>query len=292
MQYFNKKRQAGMSVIEIVVTVGVVSLSVLGLGQMINETTGEAAHSKAKAEAMALAERKIETLRDYATTTAYAANVVNSTAAETTVGTNATFSTTWTANTVADPSHKQVSVTVTWADKNGNQSVVLNSNIAEEEPVKAGLKLLAMANVGGPLPPPPVDPNDPYGEEDPTQEETGNETTPPDENQDPYPDGEVTEDGTQALRKFTYVLSGEVSVANGAAFNGVQVSGNYGGACTWGNSYYSCQLIDVLENDSWSGVLRVATNRVVCDTGSPITISDVAADTTHNLRIEKFASGC
>lgn len=135
---------AGMGLIEVMITILIVGLALLGLSRIMMDSTQTASQSKARAEATIIAEQQLEALRYFPTYTAYNTHVV-STNAPAITGTNAIFTPSWTVTNSAAPLYREVAVQVSWTDKDGSQSVNLMGRIAQEEPVEAGKKLVILA---------------------------------------------------------------------------------------------------------------------------------------------------
>ena len=73
--------QRGMGLIEILIAVLLVGLAVLALGRMIQTTSESASQSKTRSEALAIAQKQLEALRDFPTYADYNTDIVSSTAA-------------------------------------------------------------------------------------------------------------------------------------------------------------------------------------------------------------------
>lgn len=174
-RYRTVQPQRGIGFVEILIAVFVISLAVLGLGRMISTSSETAANSKARSEALNVAELELEQLRDYADDDEYDTTIVDSSLG-TVTGSNASFTRTLdvTPSTVTDPStdpdYRDVTITVAWIGTEGGEDAVITTRIAEERPVEAGAKLVSLANGGQPgfdtvydpdnmpVDPPPEDP--------------------------------------------------------------------------------------------------------------------------------------
>lgn len=137
--------QRGMGLMELVITVFLVMVGVAGVSQLMLGSVQNAAQSKARAEAMSLAEAKLEDLRVYTTSSGYDVDIVAPVSAETTTGTNAVYDITWLVSTVSAPAFKVVSIDVDWEDREGPQNVSLIGQIAREEPIEHGKKMLVLS---------------------------------------------------------------------------------------------------------------------------------------------------
>ena len=276
------KKQRGMGLIEIVIAVFVVMLGTASLGRMLIYSTATAGQSKARAEALALAEAKLETLRDFATDTAYSNSVVASTAAETHTGTNANFAVTWAVTTNSAPDYKTAAVNVGWADQNGNQSVNLASNVSYDNPVESGKFFSREGGLN------PSGGGNSYFEEQAIEEET-----PPEEVSGTV-EGEGGDPGAiddPALLPYTITIAGSIIVGNGASFNGVSGSGNYGVACTYSTNSYTCTIPDIAHADTWTGSVSVSTNQTVCE-GANLMYSAISANRVQDYTLRNQTSNC
>jgi prepilin-type N-terminal cleavage/methylation domain-containing protein len=131
----NRIRQTGVSLIEVMVTLAVVAFGILGIVYLQGELSSQSASNKARAEAVALAEARIEEMRNYtllATNVAddetpfenfpaYIKSIANiaetatCNAGENIDGVNATYNRRTCVN-----SPDNVDVIVSWNDRNGN----------------------------------------------------------------------------------------------------------------------------------------------------------------------------
>lgn len=132
---FNPRNQQGLALIEAMVAFMVVTAGVLGVLKINATLLSNTGQSKARAEAVAIAQAQLERARDYNLQTACTDTVLD-TPAETTInGVNEVFSLSSTfANSDAD-GWKDVSVCVRWRNGSCNPSVpgdrvLLNSRIA------------------------------------------------------------------------------------------------------------------------------------------------------------------
>ncbi len=129
------KTQKGIGLIEVLIATVVVAVGLLAVATLQGKFASSSGDSKTRAEALVLAEQKLEVLRNNVTSTGYrdlnADGVVDAatiTAADSPVGTNATFTRSWTITDVAppvppfvaaDPKLRRISVRVGW-DGNGD----------------------------------------------------------------------------------------------------------------------------------------------------------------------------
>jgi type II secretory pathway pseudopilin PulG len=145
--------QHGFGLVEIGIAIVIVIVASVLLGELLVQSTSTAAQSVARSEALALGERKLETLRTFASEEGYI-DIAAPASAEAVTGTNAEFSIDW-AVTVTDeyPLHyKTIAVTVSWDDPEGAQSVTLTSVLSRQIPHEAGKRLAVLAAWAAALP--------------------------------------------------------------------------------------------------------------------------------------------
>jgi len=145
----------GFTVVEVLVTLLILSGGLLALAKFQGTMFGANALAKQRTEAAMLAQQKMEALRAYSTVKAACpasgdyCNIV--TGNDAVAGASATFLRSWTVtNHTAAPVYKQILLTVTWQDSSGNSGladtsgctaqpcIALNSNIAPGDPVNTG----------------------------------------------------------------------------------------------------------------------------------------------------------
>lgn len=139
--------QCGFTLIEALIAALVVAVVMLGLANLQGVTLLNSADSRMRTHALNLAQDKIEELRSFANQNTYAgmdSDVVGSTAE----GINSTFTRTWEIDPCLNSVNcKQATVTVEWTDaKNAIQTVQLTSYIAQTDPVKSGMLLVASSS--------------------------------------------------------------------------------------------------------------------------------------------------
>lgn len=279
------RKQAGLGYMDLIASVLIVMVGAVSMGRLMTYSVETAGQSKARAEALALAEAKLEELRDFATDTDYTSGITSSTAGETHQGTNATYAVTWSIATQTAPDYKTATANVAWSDKNGSQQVSLASHLAYDIPVEGGIYL---ANVAG-LTPGSL----PSAAEEPNSETDSGEQNDTQTDADPgsEPDTNPNLDGGPYPSSYSIVISGAISVENGVAFNGVSGTGNYGVNCVYSNFAYECTVADIDPGDIWDGAITVATNKVVCD-GAVTWYSAVSEDQQRDYVLRKQNSDC
>jgi hypothetical protein len=269
---------------DLIASVLIVMLGAVSMGKLMTYSAGTAGQSKARAEALALAEAKLEELRDFATETEYATSIASSTAAETYAGTNATFAVTWTVSENTAPAFKTATANVAWSDQRGNQSVTLASNVGHDIPVESGLLLAGSAGLlPGTVPPAPEqepEADTGTGDQSGPDGDTGTEADPnPDLEGDPYP------------TPYTIYISGTINVGNTVSFDGVSGYGNYDVNCDYNASSYACTIADIAQGDTWEGSITVATDRFVCE-GATTYYSTISADQEQNYTLRRNTAQC
>lgn len=152
-----KKRMAGISLIEGLVALLVLSIGLLALFNFQADLLNAGADAKARSEAMQLASSKLGSLRKLSSDGTYttAAEFVtdaagNFTGSGTEPGTNANFTLSWSDTDLTGPARKEVTVSVSWTDKTGTQQVQLAGDIHWKDPLKSAV-LLADTLPGGGL---------------------------------------------------------------------------------------------------------------------------------------------
>jgi Tfp pilus assembly protein PilV len=143
--YINKtKAQRGIFLIEVLIATVVVAIGLLSLASLQGGLMSGSGSSKARTEAVMLAEAKQEGLRNniIKTSTDPAKSsfdidlaVVN--ASDSVIGTNATFGRRWIITDVTAPSRKNISVKVTWGAGGANETVNIVSQVVWADPGKA-----------------------------------------------------------------------------------------------------------------------------------------------------------
>lgn len=127
--YTNKSKGLhGFFLIEVLITTVVVAFGLLSLASLQGGFMSSSGESKARTEAVMLAEAKLEELRNNIIKGNYDA-VTSSAANETITGTNATFSRRWIVSSMTAPGRKKISVIVTWGAGGPGETVNLVSEL-------------------------------------------------------------------------------------------------------------------------------------------------------------------
>jgi Tfp pilus assembly protein PilV len=140
----NRKRHWGFGLIEILVTLGVLSVGIVGVTVLQGTVTKQSAENKSRAEALAIAQSRIEEMRNYTgdvdtlaefnTLFANTSGYANSTAV---TGTNATYTRDEQIGTSGEL--KTLTVRVTWSDSdNVSQTVNLSTQLSYVAPRSIG----------------------------------------------------------------------------------------------------------------------------------------------------------
>lgn len=154
MKNLNRNRNAGFSLIEVLIAVVVMSVGLLALASLQMSLIRSSSETKAQSVGLALGKQQLENLRSFTTMAEYASNIVDSTPADVTesgvtygftvtvdhyafdgtdfvkVADNATESTLSAAGYVLGRDFKDVTVVVDWTDAAGNaQTVTLDDLI-------------------------------------------------------------------------------------------------------------------------------------------------------------------
>jgi Tfp pilus assembly protein PilV len=140
------RKQSGISLIEQLVTLVITSFAVLGVAKFQATMFDAELNSKQRAEAVSLAQQKLEVLRS----TGYVAQAVSG--QDETKGMTTKFSRSWTITPDTASLYDKVSVTVTWSVKGSSSNVNLNSRVAKVSKTNSALFMLGQVGVGpGPL---------------------------------------------------------------------------------------------------------------------------------------------
>lgn len=137
------RRQAGFTLVEVLVTLLIVSLGMLAVVGLQLRIGKSADLGKQRGEATRLAQQKLEQLRTYGSLTVYANNMVGSSdtiSASANYATNTSFTRSWKVSAAATPDlGRTAQVSVDWNDSAGvAQQVQLVSSIAATDPVLEG----------------------------------------------------------------------------------------------------------------------------------------------------------
>jgi Tfp pilus assembly protein PilV len=146
------KRTRGFGIVEILVTLGILTVGILGVTKLHSVVTQQSLENKAKQEALVIAQSRIDTLRNYtglvSTQAAFDSTYANVSAGNSTPvhGVNAEFTRTETITTDTNGTGKNVAVAVAWSDSDGeSQSVTLTTRLSYISPRSQGDTALSSA---------------------------------------------------------------------------------------------------------------------------------------------------
>jgi len=130
------RKQSGISLIEQLITIVVTSIAVLGVAKFQTTMFDAELNSKQRAEAISLAQQKLETLRS----TGYVAEPV--TGQDATQGMTTKFLRSWTVTPDTTSMYDTLSVTVTWSVRGSDSIVNFNSRVAKVSQTNSALLML------------------------------------------------------------------------------------------------------------------------------------------------------
>ena len=135
------KKHNGQTLVEVMITVVFIAVSAVALIRLQNTLAYDNSYAQQKSEALILATKQMETLRDYQVlnnTSGYTSYQSIASGSSTVTGVNASYSLTWTVSSHTNPTYKTLDVTVSWTDRYNNaQSVQLTSNVAGLDPTNS-----------------------------------------------------------------------------------------------------------------------------------------------------------
>lgn len=147
-----KKRIAGFSLLEVLISLIIVAGGMLALIKFHASVASASVTAKQHSEATLFAQRKMEELRSYAsesTYDAYFAGGSPATGSETRTGESATYTISWTmtdTNSTLAGRYAAINLTTAWTDQsNQAQSINLVSRVARMQPLQSGALLMPPA---------------------------------------------------------------------------------------------------------------------------------------------------
>lgn len=144
------QRMGGFSLIEALISFVIIAVGMLALAIFHSASLESNADSKARTEAVNLAQARLEALRSLRDETVFQTTLASGTGSDTAAGNHANFARSWTVTRFTPSDRAMVDVTVGWADATGvTQSVKLRSVIAEVNPHQTGRYYVAMIGVPG-----------------------------------------------------------------------------------------------------------------------------------------------
>lgn len=138
----NMKNQKGISLIEVLITIIIIAVGILGLAKLQQRLWHHSGLLEQQNQAIIIAEKKIEELRGFEQVQSaagkFAYDDIATESPQTINSTNTNY--TLVSNVDAsDPNYKIINVTVSWTDTNGSaQSINLTSIISKIDPGLTG----------------------------------------------------------------------------------------------------------------------------------------------------------
>lgn len=154
-RYFAKQglaREQGFTLLEALIAFVVLAGGLLAAFRFHSTTMGVTAEAKVRAEATALAQQKLEDLRNFQSIDQFNTLVVdgNGLGEYADVDYAADFTLAWDRDEAYGDNPRKVDVTVDWTDRDGSaQTVLLSSIIWRHEPVDGATNLAFALNIGG-----------------------------------------------------------------------------------------------------------------------------------------------
>jgi len=145
---FLRKKSLGIGLIEVLITTVVVAVGLLAIGSLESGLIGSSRSNKTQAECLALANTKIEQLRDTISMLGYEA-IASSDADESIVGITETFTRAWDVVLLTDPEAKNINVQVAWGDASIERQCVAQTVIAYDNTGNSGLVANQAGSGGG-----------------------------------------------------------------------------------------------------------------------------------------------
>ena len=144
------RRSAGFVLIEALVAMLIIALGLLAFSKLQLVSLGGAGEAKARSEAAACAQAKLEALRNIVLQSRYSAltAIPDATCTGASTGNTYTVAFSTTANATATINETLIGATTTWTDRTGGQTLYLNSRIAWDDP---GADVRAKQNVSSTL---------------------------------------------------------------------------------------------------------------------------------------------
>jgi Tfp pilus assembly protein PilV len=140
IKYTHKiKAQRGVGLIEVLIAAVTVAVGLMALGSLQGGLMHSSGESKARSEAVKLAEATLESFRNNISKTAFDTDlaITDPAGSDSIDGTNATFARSWIITNAASPDRKKISVQVTWGGASADETVNMTSEVVWADPGKA-----------------------------------------------------------------------------------------------------------------------------------------------------------
>lgn len=135
---FLNKKIAGQTLIETMITLVFISVSVIALVRFQNYLAYSSNTAQQKSEAVILANKQQEILRDFQVlnnTAGYTSYQSIASGTSTVAATTTTYTLTWTVTSYTNPTYKTIDVVVSWVDRyNNSLSIEMVTNVAGIDP--------------------------------------------------------------------------------------------------------------------------------------------------------------
>ena len=276
--------QKGFSMMEVLVVMAIIPIGMLGVAKTQHNIMSVSGESKTRAEALHVAEQKIEEIKSFVSDTDYAEITTGNDTVAANTGSNANLTRTWTVTDTASPNYKTIVANVEWTGSdNISKSVAITSYVSMSDPVASGEMLLADSTATPSPTPTPTPTPDPSPDPDPT----------PDPDPDPTPDPSPDPDPTPAPTSYTVTVSGLISYqGNGTNTWTVSFDGTQCDSASNSGSY-SCTISGVALGDTPTFTVSFASTSATCGTSS-VTKSFSSGSTyaTHDFIHAQNSSKC
>jgi len=141
---FQKNKQFGVGLIEVLITTVVIALGLLAVASMQGTFISSSGDSKTRAEALIIAERQMENLRNMMQSGDF---TTLPTPTSPVVGVNTSFTVGQAVSPLTSPNRKQITVTVNWGGGGDDKEIILTSELVFSDP-KASVSLSELGDSG------------------------------------------------------------------------------------------------------------------------------------------------
>jgi type IV pilus modification protein PilV len=129
--------QRGIGLIEVLIAAVVIAVGLMSLASLQGELMHSSGESKARSEAVKLAEEKLEEFRNNISKSDFDLDLGAGTGNDSINGSNATFARSWTLTDATSPDRKNIAVNVTWGGASADETVNMVSEVVWSDPGKA-----------------------------------------------------------------------------------------------------------------------------------------------------------